>query len=388
MEILLLIGGLAGLAWSFVFFKWTGLWGVVLATIVMGTVFGAPFFSVGSVTLDRLLLSASLGVYFVCRYVGLTEPKGWMLADTIFAAFIAMLIVTTFISDWKYDGAAPVGRLLFYYLLPVIAYWLGRQVELTPQRLRILYATFAIFGVYISFTAVAEKFEMSWAVFPRYIASPKFAEFLGRGRGPLMNPSGNGVLLTFSMACCLVGLAYFKDKLQRVIVASATPIHLAGIYCTLTRCVWMSGAAVLVGITYIGLPKNWRVPFLIAVVFLGGLALVGKSESFKSFKRDKNVSVEDMRQSAALRPMLAMFAWQIFEDYPVFGCGTAQYLRHAKDYLSERNVDFPIAKAKGYVQHNIFLALLTENGLVTLIPFLLLLGLWSWWPIDFGEQLI
>ncbi len=378
MEILLVIAAFAALAWGAVFFRKAGLWGFVLATIIAGTVLGHPFFHAGPVTSDRLGIVVCLGIYLIYRRFGWDEPKRWIAADSLFAFFIGMMVLTTFKSNWKIDNGAPVSRLVFYYLIPVIVYWLGRQIELTPQRIRALIATFALFGIYLSLIAIAEKFEMYWAIFPRYISDPKLTEFLGRARGPLLNPSANGVLLILGMACSLMSFAYFR-KYGQILVGTTIPLYLAGIYCTLTRCVWMGGAAVLAGIAYSVLPRNWRVPFVIVLLMAGGLAIAVKSESLKSFKRDKNVSVKDMSNSAKLRPILAVYAWKIFEDYPVFGCGTAQYLRQAKEYLRERDVDLPLEKAKGYVQHNIFLALLTENGLISVVPFTVLLGWWSWW---------
>jgi len=77
--------------------------------------------------------------------------------------------------------------------------------------------------------------------------------------------------------------------------------------------------------------------------------------------------------------MLASFALQIFQDRPLMGCGTGQYLTVVKDYLGERKIDLPLQKAKQYVQHNIFLSLLSENGLLGMLPFTALLTCWTWW---------
>jgi hypothetical protein len=380
MEILILVAVLAASAWGFVYLRWTGLWGIMLATMIVGTIFGHPFFNAGPVTLDRLMLGGCLAIYIAYRKLNKLQLKRWLAADSLFVAFIAMMLLTTFRGDWKADSGAPVTRLLFFYLLPVIAYWIGRQTELTPQRIRIFYAVFGVLGLYLSVTAFFEKFDLHGLVFPRYIVNPKFAEFFGRGRGPLLNPSGNGVLLIFGLACGLMAMAYYR-KWGRTLVASTVPVHLLGIYCTMTRCVWMGGAAVLGGLMYVCLPKNYRIPFLIAATMSVGLVIAAKSESLKSFKRDKNVSEKYMRQSAELRPLLAMFAWKIFEEHPVFGCGTAQYRKQALEYLNERDVDMQLVMAKGYVQHNIFLAILTENGLISLVPYVGLLALWSYWAL-------
>lgn len=256
-------------------------------------------------------------------------------------------------------------------------YWLGRSVELTRVHLRWMFAAFASLGIYLALTSVAEKFGLESAVFPHYIVDATHAEFLGRGRGPLLNPTGNGVLLTLGLSCTLMFFPGF-GKMGRLAVLSSVPIFMLGIYCTLTRCVWIGGAAALVGITWVATPKRLRIPFAIVLLCGGGLLVAMKSESFVGFKRDKNVSVADMKQSAHLRPMLAAFAWKMFQDRPIAGCGTGQYLENVKYYLGERDIDLPLVKAKEYVQHNVFLALIVENGIFGVLPFTILLS-WSTW---------
>ncbi len=375
MELLLLITCAALAVWGLAFFRWAGLWGCVLATLIAGTVFGHPFFHVGSITSDRVLLLLCLVLFIIHRYLGLTERMPWHWIDTVVIWFLSAVVLTTFMHDWRADNAAPASKLIFFYLLPICMYWLGRRIELTPLRLRWMFATFACLGIYLAATAIFEKFGLEAFVFPRFIVDPKYAEFLGRGRGPLLNPTGNGVLLTLGLSCALMFLPGF-EKLGRFAVASSVPVYLVGIYCTLTRCVWIGGAAALVGITWVATPKRLRIPFVIVLLFGGGLVVAMKSDSFVGFKRDKNVSVADMKQSAHLRPILAAFAWKMFQDYPIMGCGTGQYLHNVKYYMGERNVDLPLAKAKSYVQHNVFLALIAENGIFGMLPFAILL-IWS-----------
>lgn len=378
MELILLTGLLALLIWGAVYLRIAGLWGCILLTLIVGTVFGHSFFHLSMLTADRSMLGVCLIVYAAYRWFGIAEPKGWLSIDSIFLGFLLVMVLSTLTSDGRRDNAAPFSKLLFFFLIPAVMYWLARQIELTPLRIRWMFATFAGLGFYLAVTSVAEKFELRWAVFPRYISDPSIIEFLGRGRGPLLNPSGNGILLTLGLSCALMFYP-MASKLARIAVISSIPVYLAGIYCTLTRCVWMGGLAALVGIACLAIPRRFRIPFAIAILFAGGFIVVAKSESFISFKRDKNVSVADMRQSAQLRPILAVTAWQMFQDRPLIGCGTGQYLSNVKDYLGERRIDLPLEKAKIYVQHNIFLALLVENGLLGMLPFAILLGYWTWW---------
>ena len=115
------------------------------------------------------------------------------------------------------------------------------------------------------------------------------------------------------------------------------------------------------------------------VLGCSSMTLMVDIKSLLTFKRDRNVTVEQMSESASLRPILAMVAWKMFQDRPLTGCGTGQYLEHAKNYLFDRSTNLPLEKVRPYVQHNMFLATLVENGLVTLIPFCFLIFCWTLW---------
>jgi O-antigen ligase len=67
----------------------------------------------------------------------------------------------------------------------------------------------------------------------------------------------------------------------------------------------------------------------------------------------------------------------MFLDRPLFGCGFGQYFPESRPYLSDRSTDLPLEKARPYVQHNVFLALLTETGLLGAGLYVALLALWG-----------
>jgi hypothetical protein len=375
MEVLLLLGMLVTLAWGTVFFKKAGLWGMLVAMLPAGTVFGYYFFHAGPVTVDRLLLGLSLVILIVYRHLGLCEDSRWNKSDSLVVFFLFAMMLTTLLGSEVGQGSEPLSKFIFYFLLPIILYWCVRDIRLAPSQVRWLYIVSAAMGIYLSLTAIAEKFEVHSLVFPRFIVDPGYSEFLGRARGPLLNPSGNGVLLIFGMSAALLLWPHFQSR-GKFAVAASLPIFLAGIYCTLTRCVWMGGVAALGVILFATMPKQFRAAFAIFGVMALGSVILWKSQSFVSFKRDKNVSQAEMEQSAQLRPMLATLAWKMFLDRPMMGCGTGRYLGNVPNYLGERDSELQLEKAKTYVQHNIFLSLLTENGLLGLLPFIGLFGLW------------
>src|SRR5262249_28432384 len=156
-------------------------------------------------------------------------------------------------------------------------------------------------------------------VFPTYIASPTYGEFFGRGRGPFLNPAGLGVF----QGVCLCAALTFWPRLGRkgkTFLLLLMPVFAWGIYCTLTRSVWIGVALELFLIGCLCIPRNWRPAFLgLAVLSSAAVLSVGWSHLL-AFKRDRYVSVEEMEESANLRPIFATIAWHMFLDRPLFGC--------------------------------------------------------------------
>ena len=88
-----------------------------------------------------------------------------------------------------------------------------------------------------------------------------------------------------------------------------------------------------------------------------------------------------MEESAKLRPILAAYAFEIFREAPLSGVGFGQYQHRNVDFMTQRTFDLPMEKAKSYIQHNVFLSLLTETGLLGLVSFVMVLCFWiadSW----------
>src|SRR5690606_27098906 len=109
----------------------------------------------------------------------------------------------------------------------------------------------------------------------------------------------------------------------------------------------------------------------------GAIAVSANFESLLAFKRDKNLGTQEAADSVKLRPLLAAVAWQMFLERPVTGWGFGLYLEENGDIISRREYDMPLEMARPYVQHNAFLSILVDTGLLGLVPFLVMLGLWT-----------
>ena len=380
MEFFYFIGLLIVVAWGGLLLVRGGPIVGALLVLLAGTCFGHPFFNVPlgriPLTADRLLLVVLVAQYLLYRRWGWIGAKPVGAADYLLFGFIAVLVLSTLMHDFHFRNELPLSQLLFYFLMPVALYWVVRGSEFDSRSVAWLFGSLVVFGVYLAVTAVAETHQQFWLVYPKYIASSDFRDFLGRARGPLLNPVGNGMLLALS-TCAAVIWWPATNRCYRGLILAALAVLAWGMYSTLTRSVWMGAAGGLLVVCTAVLPTRWRVFAVGSAAVAAAIVLSVGWDNLMAFKRDQDASAEDTADSVRLRPILATVAWHMFLDRPLFGCGYGQYLQEVPDYLSDRTTELPLERARPYVQHNAFLAMLVETGLVGLGLFLALLVVWT-----------
>ena len=379
MEILIAIAGIVGLVWVAVVFLRGGLLGGCLVVLFAGCCLGRDFFSLPAgpipLTIDRVLWIALLAFYLVSRRLGWVEPKPLAAAEYALLAFVGALLLSTLTHDWSAHGNRPLAMFVFYYVMPLGIYWVARRSELTERGVLTLFGCLTVFGVYLAVTAVAETRELWWLVYPKYIVSGENLEFFGRGRGPFLNPAGCG----FYQSVCLCSALLLWPRLNRpgrLLLVVLSVVRCLGIYRTLTRCAWMGAGLGLLIVGGLTLPRSWRVPVLGGSLLVGTLVAATQWEHILVFKRDKNLRARDSVEAGKRRPILALVAWKMVLDRPLTGCGFGHYMDEQVYYLGDRSTGLPLEKARPYVQHNVFLALLTETGLLGAGLFTLVLMLW------------
>lgn len=379
MTAIIALAALAGLAWlSAVLWRGGPLAGALLV-LLAGICFGYYFYHVDAgpipLTADRALFVVLLVHCAAWRRLGWTTPQPIGKPEIVLAALLAALCLSTFANDFSYQHNQPVARLLFYYLMPAGMYWVARQLPLNERRARLVFDSLALFGVYLAATAVAEVMRFRQLVLPAYIAAPDYYPFLGRARGPLLNPAANGYLLAVGMCAALLWWPRLRRPGQLGLIFVAA-LFIAGLYGTLTRCVWLGAVAMLLVVAALALPRTWRLPLIGGVVL--SVALVGLTqwERLMSFKRDEGQGSHETAESVELRPILAMVAWKMFLQQPLLGCGFGHYRERYVDVLEDRDTDLPLDKSRPYVQHNVWLGLLTETGLAGAGLFTVLVGYW------------
>ncbi len=380
MEFLLLVFALAAMLWGgWLMHRGGSIVGILLVLLVGScagaTLWSQPFWPF-PLTADRILLALVCGQFLLIRRRQRSPAVRWSTADRLLAGLLVVLLLSAIVQPASEKGVSPLPRLFAFYFLPLAVYAMARRTSLQQTHLHWILATLTLFGVYLGATAVCEARGLTELVFPRYISSSEFEEFLGRGRGPFLNPIANGITL----AMCVAATLMFWPRSAaagRLLVLAAVAVQLAGAYYSLTRSVWIGIGLTILVVLLCCLPKLWRTLMIGAVCVTSVGVVVTQWDNLMVYKRDKDLDASLSAESAALRPILATVAWKMFLDRPLLGCGYARYFEAKNDYLADRTTDYALDKVRPYVQHNVFLAALVENGLIGLALYLLLIGCWT-----------
>ncbi len=117
-------------------------------------------------------------------------------------------------------------------------------------------------------------------------------------------------------------------------------------------------------------PRWVRVLGLAAALLFGGAMMMGMKDQLLSMKRDKQLSAAEAAKSVELRPLLAIVAWEMFQDRPIIGHGFGHYFEHNGPYHDTRRYGLPLDEVRTYAQHNTFLAILVDAGLIGILLYL------------------
>lgn len=379
MAFLGILFGIAALVWLAHLARYCSVPVAGLAVLVTGTVLGPAYFAFDGpvqISIDRLLWVAVIGVFPILWRLQRIDAKPITRGDAALLFLAALLLVGTQRGGSVPDGSSPLARWVFYILLPLGMYWIARHCALRAVDLQRVWWGLIGLGVYLGFTAICEVARWDALVWPRYIADPRSWEFYGRGRGPLMNPAANGIILSITLAAAILQWPR-ASRAGQLLLAAAVLLQAAGIYATLTRGVWLGAAAAVALLGMLYAPRWLRVLGLASAIALGGAAAMGWKDQLLRMKRDEHLSAADAEKSVQLRPLLAVVALEMFKDRPIWGFGFGHYHEHAPRYHDQPAYDMPLDQARPYMQHNVLLSMLVDGGLVGLVAFLAVLSYWA-----------
>jgi O-antigen ligase len=371
MQFVFLLFVLAAMVWLVPLLRKGRLFVGAISVLVIGTVFGPSFFAIDGpiqISLDRILWSVLFVFAAVSWRLGMIRLPSLSRVDMAMIGIVVWFLVRAVIAGPPPAGSSPVARWLFYIAMPAGMYLIARLVIVRQSDVRWLTQSLMGLGLYLAVTAICEIKGLHGLVFPKFIVDAQHWEFFGRGRGPLMNPSGNGMLISVGLVAACLEFLYAKPRVK-LVYGCAILVLLGGVYATLTRSAWM-GAVAAAGLVVLLYSPRWlRVLGLASAVLVGGAMMMGLKDQLIQMKRDKNLSAADAEKSMALRPLLAIVAWEMFQDRPIVGHGFGHYYSHNDKYHNDRSYEMPLEIARPYNQHNVFLSVLVDTGLIGLSMF-------------------
>ena len=376
VEILLAIAGIATLVWVAVIFWRGGLFAGCLAVAFAGYVVGHAFFNYWVVTVDRALWAVLIAQFVVCCWHGSLKRNPWGKTEFFLIAWFVWLTISVLTHNWQIDDSLPLKHLFVFFALPLGLYFVARRTELSEEKVQFLLGAFVVLGVYLAITALAETRQWWWLVYPKHIASTENLEYFGRGRGPLLNASANGILLA---TCLFAGLMFWPrvGPAGKVLVAGYVLVVGVGLFCTYTRSVWLGAAVGVAVILWFAVPRRIRIPLFASGLVAVAVLVVVFGHRYVAFKRDVHATAADTAESVRLRPILAMVAWKMVQERPLTGCGFGQYTRECVHHLGDRDTNLVLEKARPYTQHNVVLRLASETGLPGAVMLVVIVALWG-----------
>ncbi|MCG8586460.1 MAG: O-antigen ligase family protein, partial [Pirellulales bacterium] len=117
-------------------------------------------------------------------------------------------------------------------------------------------------------------------------------------------------------------------------------------------------------------------PVVVGVVLLSGM-VVATTQWDRLISLNAGRSATHTRDSTYMRASFAYVSLQMFLDRPLAGCGLGQYTREKDIYLADRSTPLVLESIRYEINHNYFLSILAETGIVGLALYLGLLAAWT-----------
>jgi O-antigen ligase len=312
-------------------------------------------------TMERVVWPLILLSLFLQRLKGKIKRRSLDLVEYCMIAFLILVIVSmsvheSFIASWVTE------KLNFYefltgYALPFLFYFILRRGVSNDAQIKAFLAGVGLITVYLGVTGMAEAFQQSWLVFPKYILDPKVGIHfgIGRVRGPFVQASWDGLAMVMGFPILL--LLYFNrlhgKRWLWVLGIAAVGLSLPW---TMQRAVWL-GATAALGCTMLTSPRRGAVIFggvLIALTLSFWVLPETLAKAFMLRMDDAN--------SIDYRLVLMDTSWAIIKEHPMMGIGFNQFQKTLLSYGLDPS----------FVSHSTWMTLLAELGLLGTLPYFLI----------------
>lgn len=327
-----------------------------------------------NLTVPRILFLAGVFVLAVHllvrgRTLCLDSPTFWALGILILISALSMT-ATGWVARTEAVRTAPYYRFLSSLVLPTVMFLLVYSAARNPERqIRwllvplVIYGGYALYIAYLQYAAIMGAGALREFIWPAYINDPEFGIHFDRARGAFDASGPQSYLLILVFFADLFLARRSAGGLRVLLIVQALLVPPA-IFFTGLRTAYL--AFVLCGVLWClvgGVRRLGRVKLALA-----GLAmLLGVVMFWGNLAQERRQTGGVAQEEPVLaRLVLVEQTWEMFKDHPLTGVGFGHFVDAQLELL--RDPASLSALSSGVLaQHNLFLNMLAETGVVGLI---------------------
>ncbi len=247
------------------------------------------------------------------------------------------------------------------YIIPLLVYFIARQVIQSPREFKTMGSMFIIIGVLIAGLAILEQ-TTGLQLFRGTSTSAFYTDDIRKVGGLLGNPAYISLAIAIIIPLALSAITTSTSMRERLGLWIALLILGAGIIFTYNRSGWIGG---LVAVTIVVLLQRRIARYAIPALFVVGVGLAlawGSLEESAAGQRITSEEPIDYRLEAL------QYGLEIHKDEPLLGIGWGSFGRIAIGYGFRPAGNVHVLPST----HNTYLNLLVSGGYVLLGTFLAL----------------
>jgi len=320
-----------------------------------------------TITLDRLvfviilMLAASRLLSGELQFPRLGKAGGYMLLFALTSTLSSLVSGSGL--ERSISGYNTLTTLFDFIYGPFIVFVIAKSIPHSHEKLTFLSLAFLVIGAYLAINGAFEHFGPHALVWPQYILDPSVGIQFGRTRGPFTSSVALGGALVVTLLFYV--LAATRAKGGKLWAYMMILITVGVIYTTSQRSVWLCLAFCLVFLAIVNSGMKQIARVIAGVICLGFFAGVASHFSFTEgtlfSKRQDTVDYRWVNYLATL---------EMSKANPIFGIGYGNFRREWPKYL--RPIPGIDITELTDGNHNTFLGLLAELGLVGILPYLLI----------------
>jgi len=375
--------GVAGLA---VFAYWAARWEITLWAWIWVLSYGlldwpewkVPIPGFFTMTVPRFIFVGAVfvfGLHFLLRkqLVRMDRLLLWiMLALTVYVGLNAWN------AGWESSitelRSAPYFRFIGAIMLPLIMFFLvyncvSREEQIQKALILItVYGWFALYIGYLQFAAIHGLGEARAFIWPPYINNPEYGIHFDRARGAFIGAGPQAVFLVLLFYVDLFLIRRLKGPYRAALVVQALLVPPAVFFAGL-RSAYL--AFLLCGLVWVLASKRWR--FAMAKLGVAGIVVAASTFVLWSNLTTRERARGGVAQMTPIeaRKLLALQTWRVFQEHPVFGVGFGHWAE-AQMKLEDDPSSLGAMTTGVLVEHNLFLTMVAETGVIGLVGTILL----------------